>query len=64
MYNGKIILRKTKKRTDCVPDSARLVQANNGRLMMKCTCAECGITKTQFVKQQGNGSARRRGRAY
>ena len=53
IYNGKIILRKKKKRTDCVPDSARLVQANNGRLMMKCTCAECGITKTQFVKQTG-----------
>ena len=28
---------------------------------MKCTCAECGITKTQFVKQTGNGLARRRG---
>ena len=55
---------KQKKRTDCVPDSARLVQANNGRLMMKCTCAECGITKTQFVKQTGNGLARLRGRAY
>ena len=27
-------------------------------------CAECGITKTQFVKQSGNGLARRRGRAY
>ena len=46
---------KQKKRTDCVPDSARLVKTNNGRWMMKCTCAECGITKTQFVKQTGNG---------
>ena len=46
---------KQKKQTECVPDSARLVQANNGRLMMKCTCAECGITKTKFVKhKQGN----------
>ena len=35
----------------------------NGRMMMKC--AECGITKTKFVKQnQGNGLARRKGRAY
>ena len=50
--------------TDCVPESARLVKANNGRLMMKCTCAECGITKTQFVKQTGNGLARLKGRAY
>ena len=55
IYNGKIILRKTKKGTDCVPDSARLVKANNGRWMMKCTCAECGTTKTQFVNQTGNG---------
>ena len=46
---------KQKKITECVPDSARLVQAKNGRLMMTCICAECGITKTQFVKQQGNG---------
>ena len=46
---------KQRKQTKCVPDSARLVQANNGRLMMKCTCAECGITKTKFVKHnQGN----------
>ena len=50
--------------TDCVPESARSVKANNGRLMMKCTCAECGITKTQFVKQTGNGLVRLRGRAY
>ena len=55
---------KQEKKTDCVPESARLVKAKNGRMMMKCTCAECGITKTQFVKQTGNGLARRRGRAY
>ena len=24
--------------------------ARNGRRMMKCKCAECGITKTRFVK--------------
>ena len=50
--------------TYCVPGSGRLVKANNGRMMMKCICAECGITKTKFVKQTGNGLARRRGRAY
>ena len=55
MYNGKIILRKTEK-TDCVSGSEKYVKAKNGRLMMKCICAECGITKTKFVKQnQGNG---------
>ena len=46
---------KQKKITECIPDSARLVQLKNGRFMMKCTCAECGITKTKFVKQSGNG---------
>ena len=55
---------KQKKNTNCVPDSARLVKAKNGRMMMKCICAECGITKTQFIKQTGNGLTRRRGRAY
>ena len=49
---------KQKKQTDCVPGSGRLVKANNGRMMMKCICAECGITKTKFVKQTGNGLAR------
>ena len=55
---------KQKKITECVPDSATLVQASNGRFMIKCICAECGITKTKFVKQSGNGLARQRGRAY
>ena len=55
---------KQKKITECIPDSATLVQASNGRFMIKCICAECGITKTKFVKQQGNGSARPKGRAY
>ena len=47
---------KQKKITECIPwpDSARLVQLKNGRFMMKCKCAECGITKTKFVKQSGN----------
>ena len=44
---------KQKKITECIPDSARLVQLKNGRFMMKCKCAECGITKTQFVKHTG-----------
>ena len=56
---------KQKKITECIPDSARLVQLKNGRFMMKCKCAECGIIKTKFVKQtQGNGMARLKGRAY
>jgi len=27
------------------------MKAKNGRNMMKCTYAECGITKTKFAKQ-------------
>ena len=45
---------KEEKLTDCVPSSERFVKAKNGRLMMKCKCASCGITKTRFVKNKGN----------
>ena len=55
---------KPKKVTLCVPGSERYEKAKNGRLMLKCKCSECGITKTKFVNQAGNGSARRQGRAY
>ena len=55
---------KQKKVTLCVPGSERYERAKNMRLMLKCTCAECGITKTKFVKQSGNGIARLRGRAF
>ena len=46
---------KQKKKTECLPNSEKLVQSKNGRFMMKCICAECGITKTQFVTHSGNG---------
>ena len=47
---------KQKKQTECVKGSEQYVKVKNGRIMLKCTCAECGITKTKFVKQnQGNG---------
>ena len=42
---------KQKKKTECVPGSEK---AKNGRMMLKCTCSECGITKTKFVKNRGN----------
>ena len=45
---------KEKQLTDCVPGSERYVRAKNGRLMMKCECCSCGITKTRFVSNQGN----------
>ena len=55
---------KQRKQTECVSASERFAKTANGRLMMKCKCSECGITKTKFVKQTGNGLARTRGRAY
>ena len=55
---------KQKKVTLCVPGSERYEKAKNGRLMLKCTCSECGITKTKFIKQMGNGPARPKGRAF
>ena len=36
---------KQKKQRECVPGSETTVRAKNGRVMMKCKCAECGITK-------------------
>ena len=42
---------KQKKQTECVPGSEKYVKAKNGRIMFKCICSECGITKTQFVKR-------------
>ena len=44
---------KQKKQTLCVPGSERMIKTKNGRNMMRCTCAECGIVKTKFVKQSG-----------
>ena len=41
---------KQRKRTECVPGSETYAIARNGRRMMKCKCAECGITKTRLVK--------------
>ena len=47
---------KQKKQTECVEPSG-YKQAKNGRLMFFCTCVECGITKTKFVKSQSTGGA-------
>ena len=41
---------KEKRQSDCVPGSETYVRATNGRLMMKCKCISCSITKTKFVK--------------
>ena len=47
---------KQRKQTECVPGSETYVRTKNGRSMMNYKCAECGITKTRFVKGTvGNG---------
>ena len=40
---------RQKKKTNCVPGSERISVAKNGSYLLKCTCAECGITKTSFM---------------
>ena len=46
---------KQKKQTECIPGSEKFVKTKNGRLMMKCQCVECGITKTRFVSNKRTG---------
>ena len=51
---------KQKKQTECVEPSGYKT-AKNGRLMLWCTCAECGIKKFKFVRRETR-SAGPRGR--
>ena len=51
---------KQRKQTERVPGSETYVRTRNGRSMMKCQCAECGITKTKFVKGTVGNAGRRR----
>jgi len=47
---------KQKKQTDSVPGSEHYGRTKNNRSILKSTSAECGITKTKFVKtKQGTG---------
>ena len=43
---------KEKKVTECVPGSERFVRAKNGRMMMKCQCISCGITKNLLKRRE------------
>ena len=42
---------KERKKTECIPNSEEYKRAKNGRLMLRCKCKNCGITKTRFVKE-------------
>ena len=48
---------KEKRETSCVPNTEQMMRTSNGRTLMKCKCASCGITKTQFLKGQQTGGA-------
>ena len=54
---------KQKKVTECIEPSG-YKKAKKRKIDVFCTCAECGITKTKFIKQTGNGLSRLKGRAY
>ena len=41
-----------KKETECVQPSG-YIKAKNGRLMLWCTCAECGIKNNKICKETG-----------
>ena len=47
---------REKKKTKCVPGSDEIIKAKgNGRLMLRCICASCGITKHSFIKTNKKG---------
>jgi len=43
---------KDRDYTECVPGSEQYVTTRNNRLLLKCKCAECGITKLNLLKEQ------------
>ena len=43
---------KQKKQTECVSGSEKYGKAKNGRIMLKCKCSECGITKTNSLNRR------------
>ena len=49
---------REKRVTDCIPGSEHTVQTKNGRLMLKCICKSCGITKTRFVSDKKKTTGR------
>ena len=43
-----------KKYTECVPKTEEIVQTSNGKYRLQCKCAECGNTKSTFIKRPKN----------
>ena len=41
---------KEGKQTECLEGPERFEKTKNSRLVLKCTCKSCGITKIRFVK--------------
>ena len=47
---------KERKKTKCVSGSEEIIKAKgNGRLMLRCICKSCGITKFTFIKNDKKG---------
>ena len=46
-------MRTRKKKTQCIPGTEEMINMKGNRLMLRCTCANCGILKPSFVKQGG-----------
>ena len=47
---------KERKKTKCVPGSEEIIKAKaNGRLLLRCICESCGITKCIFIKSESRG---------
>ena len=41
---------KERKQTECLEGSEKFEITKNNRLVLKCTCKSCGITKVRLVK--------------
>ena len=44
---------RERKKTQCIPGTEEMINMKGNRLMLQCTCANCGILKHSFVKQGG-----------
>ena len=44
---------RERKKTRCIPGIEEMINIKGNRFMLRCTCANCGILKYSFVKQEG-----------